>query len=234
VTPTEAWTTPVALRRERTVLASLVIVSLAAFAVLTAVVASHLAGTSLDLRLEPWLFDLTRGSSILTALGRLLNIVGGDLVSIVIVTFVAVTLLVHRHRLLTAYLVVSAIGGVLLTTLVKGFVDQPRPPTMGILLYESTSSYPSGHATSGITTYVALAVVALVTQRREIRWWLAMPVASLGVLIGISRVALGVHWPTDVMAGWALGTAWTSLVALVIVLVVLRRARTADRRALAS
>jgi len=228
VNPTDSWTTPSALRRERAALITIMIVAAAVFGLLTAIVASELAGTAFDHRVEPWLFDVTRGSAVLTGAGRLLNIIGGDLVSIVLVTFVAITLLVHRHRLLTGYLVASAVGGVLLTTFVKALVDQPRPPTVGILLSESTSSFPSGHATSGITTYVALAVVALVTQPRGKRWWIAGPIAALGVVIGVSRVALGVHWPTDVMAGWALGTLWTSLVALVIVLVVSRRIRVAS------
>ena len=228
VNPTDAWTAPAALRRERAVLIAVALVSAAVFAVLTAIVVRDLAGTAFDHSVEPWLFDVTRNNATLTGIGRTLNLVGGDLVSIVIVTITAITLLVRRHRPLAGYLVASALGGVLLTNMVKGFVDQPRPPTVGILLSESTSSYPSGHATSGITTYVALAVVALVTQPRGMRWWMATPIAALGVIIGVSRVALGVHWPTDVMAGWALGSMWTSLVALVVVLVVSRRIRRAS------
>ena len=228
VHPTDAWTTSDALRRERSVLATVVIAAAIIFAALTVIVVHELVGTAFDHTVEPWLFDVTRNSAILTGIGRTLNLVGGDLISIVIVTIVAIRLLVRRHRLLAGYLVASALGGVLLTNLVKAFVDQPRPPTVGILLAESSSSYPSGHATSGITTYVALAVVALVTQPRGMRGWMAGPIAALGVIIGVSRVALGVHWPTDVLAGWALGTMWTSLVALVVVLVVSRRIRTAS------
>jgi undecaprenyl-diphosphatase len=165
-------------------------------------------------------------SPSVASIGRALDIIGGDVVALLAVAIVSTVLVLHRHRLLAAYLVVSALG-FLVNTGVKMLVDRPRPPTVGLLLQESTWSYPSGHATSGITVVAALGVVALVALHSRWRWAVAVPLFVLAPLIGVSRVVMGVHWPTDVLGGWALGTAWTSTVALGIVLVALRSARPA-------
>jgi undecaprenyl-diphosphatase len=194
-----------------------------AFAILTLIVVNNPDGTAFDHRLAPTFFDAANSSEIVAGLGRVLDVVGGNLIAGVIVSVVVVVLLSVKRRLLAGYLAASAIGGLLLSSLVKGLVERPRPPTVGVLLQESTWSYPSGHATSGITVFVALGLVALVALNPRWRWWVAVPLFIIGPLIGVSRIVVGVHWPTDVLGGWALGSAWTATVAVAILGFVLAR-----------
>jgi undecaprenyl-diphosphatase len=214
------------LPQQRALLVVVAVLAWASFATVTFLVVAHPAGTALDLALAPALNQMALDSTSVASIGRALDIIGGDVVALLAVAIVSTVLVLHRHRLLAAYLVVSALG-FLVNTGVKMLVDRPRPPTVGLLLQESTWSYPSGHATSGITVVAALGVVALVALHSRWRWAVAVPLFVLAPLIGVSRVVMGVHWPTDVLGGWALGTAWTSTVALGIVLVALRSARPA-------
>jgi undecaprenyl-diphosphatase len=218
-----ALSDPHAWPRLRRVLAVTAPLATLAFVVVTALVLAAPEGTALDLWLAPRLVDLVLASPALEALGRLIDVFGGNVGGVTAVVVVSIVLVLTRHRLLAAYLLASGIGGVVLCTTVKYLVDRPRPPTLGLLLDESTPSYPSGHATSGITVWVALGVVALVALGPRVRWWVAVPLFVLGPVVGISRVAMGVHWPTDVLGGWALGSAWTSVAALVVVVVAMRR-----------
>jgi undecaprenyl-diphosphatase len=194
-----------------------------AFALLTLIVVSNPGGTALDLRLASTSFDAANGSEIVAGLGRLLDVVGGNVIAGLLASVAFFLLLSAKRQLLAGYLAASAIGGLLLSRLVKGLVERPRPPTVGVLLQESTWSYPSGHATSGITVFVALGLVTQVALDPRWRWWVAVPLLVIGPLIGVSRVDVGVHWPTDVLGGWALGTAWTATVAVAVMGVALGR-----------
>jgi undecaprenyl-diphosphatase len=205
-------------------LVALALLAWTGFAAITIAVVSHPMGTDLDLAVAALLYPLGSAQPAIALLGRALDIIGGDVVAVVAVASVSAGLVARRHRLLAGYLVVSALG-FLVNTAMKLLIDRPRPPTVGLLLQESSASYPSGHATSGITVVAALGVVALMAIHSRWRWAIAVPLFVLAPLIGLSRVVMGVHWPTDVLGGWALGTAWTSTVALVTVLIALRPAR---------
>jgi len=111
--------------------------------------------------------------------------------------------------------VVSAGWGA--TQLLKLTIRRPRPPTNGDVSFARGFSFPSGHASVGVYAFGALAVVLALTLSGRRRWWSAGLVGVVGVAIGGSRLVLGVHWLTDVVAGWALG-----LVVLSMGVVVLR------------
>ncbi len=194
-----------------------------AFVVVALLVTAHESGTALDLAVAPALVQTAVEHPAVAGVGRVLDVLGGTVVAVLAVAAASAWLLVARHVLLAACLVASALG-ILLNSAVKYLVDRPRPATVGLLLDESTPSFTSGHATSSITVIAALGIVALVAVRSRWRWALALPLFALVPLIGLSRVFMGVHWPTDVLGGWALGAAWTSMVALLAILIATPRA----------
>jgi undecaprenyl-diphosphatase len=126
--------------------------------------------------------------------------------------------LVSRHRVRDAvWLAVVATGAVGLVNLVKVVVDRARPAGGG-LVQVASASFPSQHAAQAAAILPALALF-LVTGRRS-RVLALAGALSLAAGVGLSRVYLGVHYPTDVLAGWALGGAW-----LAAVMAVRRRSR---------
>lgn len=105
------------------------------------------------------------------------------------------------------------IGAVSLDHLVKFLVARPRPPLFLQLVPSSGWSFPSGHATESAAVYFGLVCMAARNKTRPAIKTVAYALAFVAVsLIGISRVYLGVHWPTDVVYGWALGSAWSGVV----------------------
>lgn len=113
-----------------------------------------------------------------------------------------------RGRLGLSLLIVALVGRGL-SEVQKIWVDRPRPSLEPHLVLVKTQSFPSGHATSSMIFYLALAL-ALVGNSR----WSGLAIAGavvLSLLIGTSRVMLGVHWPSDVVAGWAFGALWVLL-----------------------
>ena len=110
-------------------------------------------------------------------------------------------------------LVLTAVGsGMILSSLLKSGFDRPRPDLVphGSIVY--TASFPSGHAMLSAVTYLTLAaLVARVQPRRPMKIYILTLASLLTAAVGISRVYLGVHWPTDVLAGWFAGAAWALL-----------------------
>jgi undecaprenyl-diphosphatase len=113
----------------------------------------------------------------------------------------------------SALLVVGAVAsGTLLSNLLKMGFDRPRPDLVAHLAHAQSSSFPSGHAMLSAVTYLTLGVLlARVHEKRRTKIIVMTYAIVLTLLIGVSRVYLGVHWPTDVLAGWALGAAWAAL-----------------------
>jgi undecaprenyl-diphosphatase len=115
-----------------------------------------------------------------------------------------------RHAALLV--LTSAIGGSLLATLLKTFFERPRPDLVSHLTDFSTASFPSGHAMLSATVYLTLGVlIARVQETRGLRIYPILVAIALAALIGVSRLYLGVHWPSDVLAGWTVGVGWALL-----------------------
>ncbi|HYD29926.1 MAG TPA: phosphatase PAP2 family protein [Azospirillaceae bacterium] len=140
--------------------------------------------------------------------------------SMTVLTFLTVAVsgflaLAGRGR--TALLLLASVGGgVVLSTLLKHGFARPRPDLVphGAEVY--TASFPSGHSMLSAVTYLTLgALLARVQARRRLKAYLLALSVFLMVAVGVSRVYLGVHWPTDVLAGWAIGAAWAQTVWLV-------------------
>lgn len=147
----------------------------------------------------PW---LRKVMTDLTALG------GGTVLTLVVV--LAAGLLLARRLWLTAALVVAATwsGGRAVAGL-KLLFARERPDIVDHLVPVSNASFPSGHAANGAIVYLTLAALATqVIPDRTGRRYVVIAALLLVGAIGTSRVYLGVHWPSDVMAGWCFGTLW--------------------------
>lgn len=120
--------------------------------------------------------------------------------------------LMQRKRHLAAYVALAVAGGALLSTLLKAGFDRPRPDLVVHGQAVFTSSFPSGHSMLSAVTFLTLgAVLAAAQSGRATRIYTLGLAAFVTVAVGVSRVYLGVHWPTDVLGGWAAGAAWALL-----------------------
>jgi undecaprenyl-diphosphatase len=166
--------------------------------------------TAFDSSITRWM--VAHRDHVLTVVARVLSAIGSQKV-LAPVAAVAAVLLIGRRRVAPAVFLAVAWGGaILLYTLTKHIVLRPRPPVDIRLMRVGASSFPSGHATQSLATFVALATLAAVAI---VRGRAAAGIAlSLGLAaaVGWSRVYLGVHWSTDVIAGWLVGAAWVSSV----------------------
>lgn len=109
-------------------------------------------------------------------------------------------------------LLVAVAGGQVLSHLTKGLFARPRPSLVSHEAYVHTASFPSGHSMMAAVTYLTLAVMlARATPSRALKAYVIALAALLTVAVGVSRVYLGVHWPSDVLAGWMIGAAWALL-----------------------
>jgi undecaprenyl-diphosphatase len=139
-----------------------------------------------------------------------LSALGGQTVLTLVVIFAVGLLLSFRRYRTAAFVVATALGGYLLSVGLKVLVDRQRPP--GGLIQVSGNSFPSGHSMLSAIIYLTLAlIVSTVILRWRVRLYVIGSALVLVGLIGISRLYLGVHYLTDVAAGWLLGLAWAIL-----------------------
>ena len=150
-----------------------------------------------------------RGPVWLTQTAVDLSALGGFTV-LWILSLAAIGFLVLERRRGDAVLLAASIGGAsLVESGVKVLVGRDRPEVVPHLVQVSTASYPSGHAMLSAAAYLTLAVLLARTHPRPaVRLYLAILAGALVLLIGTSRCYLGVHWPSDVLGGWCLGSAW--------------------------
>jgi undecaprenyl-diphosphatase len=141
----------------------------------------------------------------LTALG------GSTVLGLVIFAVVGFLLLQTRYR--TALVVaITSISGELVGTLLKQAFNRPRPSVVPHLRDVYTMSFPSGHAMESAIVYLTLgAILMRATESRLTKLYCLGMAMLLTLLVGISRVYLGVHYPTDVIGGWMIGFVWASV-----------------------
>ena len=108
---------------------------------------------------------------------------------------------------------IALVGSALLNLGAKQLFALERPSLWESIAPESTFSFPSGHAMGSMTLACVLVLLAWHTRWR---WWLALPSAVFVVMVGLSRVYLGVHFPSDILAGWAAAVAWVVLAYLLV------------------
>jgi undecaprenyl-diphosphatase len=134
---------------------------------------------------------------------------GTGTVVMMIVAVAALFLVLTSHKYSAILLLASAAGGIVLNGLLKIGFNRPRPVIFLPQVHTVSSSFPSGHAMSAAIVYSTVAYLAARLHKRGWAGWLVMAVAFIVIaLISISRLYLGVHYPSDVVAGLAIGLAW--------------------------
>lgn len=145
-------------------------------------------------------------------IGRDFSALGGTAVIALTVLGVIGYLLLASKPHMAMVVVLAALGALALSTVLKSTIDRSRPDLVphGSIVY--TKSFPSGHSMQSSATYLTLAALLAGAQRhRKMKIYLISVAVTVTVLVGASRVYLGVHWPTDVLAGWTAGAAWALL-----------------------
>jgi undecaprenyl-diphosphatase len=140
----------------------------------------------------------------------------GSVTVLTIITALAAGYLLAERKPAIAGFTVAAVGaGALLGTLLKGIYERARPDLVEHLVGTNSASFPSAHAMNSAVVYLTLAVlIARGAEDRSVRRYLISAAIALTLAIGFSRVYLGVHWPTDVVAGWCVGGIWAILCSL--------------------
>jgi len=157
--------------------------------------------------------DLTPlGPRQLQEAARDITALGSVVVLTLITCGVCLYLALAGRKRLSAFVFGSISSGMLVSTLLKDIFQRPRPHLVPVSVYINTASFPSGHSMLSAITYLTLAaLLARSEPRRAVRAYLILAALLLTTLVGISRVYLGVHWPTDVLAGWTAGCVWALL-----------------------
>lgn len=141
-----------------------------------------------------------------------LSALGGYPILVTVSLVATVVLVLLRHRAAALFLALALSSGTALSTGLKLFFDRARPALVSHLDSISTASFPSGHATVGMLAWMVLAAVAVrFVPEHRVRVFVLSAAFALAIVIGVSRVYLGVHWPSDVLAGWCLGLSWACL-----------------------
>lgn len=149
-----------------------------------------------------WVTEMLRD---ITSLGS------GTILSILVIAIAIYLILKKEYKILFLVLLVS-LGGFLVDILLKYSFSRERPSLNLHLTYVSSQSFPSGHSMMSAAIYLSLAAIIAKTQKDfKIRIYLIAVAALLTFLIGTSRIYLGVHYPSDVLAGWLAGYTWAAI-----------------------
>ena len=157
--------------------------------------------TGLDLhpRGAPWLAEAVRDYTAL----------GGVLLRHIVAIGALVALVFLRLRREAMLLALTIIGGWLVNTALKLLVGRPRPEIVPHLTEAGGSSFPSGHSFNSAVVYISIALAfAAMSQRQSVRATVVLTAMALTLLVALSRVWLGVHYPSDAIAGWLGGAGW--------------------------
>jgi undecaprenyl-diphosphatase len=155
----------------------------------------------------PWVEEMMRD---FTSLG------GTGVLSLIVLAVSFYYLIQGRYKEMLI-LITAVIGAYMLSYFLKGLFARPRPEFIPAGEYVHTASFPSGHALLAATTYLTLGIiVAQLMPRSRLKAFVLLLSFFVMLLVGFTRMYLGVHWPTDVLAGWVIGSVWAIFCWLVV------------------
>ncbi len=152
------------------------------------------------------------GSPAAVSVLRAVTDLGGTGAVVLLFALTTIFLLVRQQRRLAAFAATTGMGLAVLGPVTKALVDRARPVVASpVVETPSNASFPSGHSMASLVTFGTLLVLLLPSVHRRARPWLVAGTALLVVTVGFTRLALGVHFVSDVLAGWALGAGWLAV-----------------------
>lgn len=152
---------------------------------------------------------MPRGPAWLTKMMVDITALGGVTVLTLLVTLVVVYLALRQKYRTALFVTASILGGWALSSAMKLGIARPRPEVVQHLVEVNDMSFPSGHAMLSAITYLTLgAMLSRLEERASLRYFFPLVAVVLTLIIGLSRIYLGVHYPTDVLGGWAAGMVW--------------------------
>lgn len=153
---------------------------------------------------------------MLEEIGRDITALGGIAILAICTLGVAGFLFMERRFAAMWLILIATTGGLLLSSLLKWLINRDRPSFGEPLSYVYTTSFPSGHSMMSAVVYLTLGgLLSRITQERSVKLYFILIALMITFLVGLSRVYMGVHWPTDVLAGWTAGLVWAILCWLV-------------------
>lgn len=158
--------------------------------------------TAVDRAISLWLHQFD--SPALDVLMRAFTFLGSPRALVAVVAVFAAWVLSRRRWVLAGLIVSVSLAAAVLNALLKALFERPRPDLFFEIMSPNSYSFPSGHAMASTATYGMVAVVIAHLHPR-LRWAIYLLASILVLLIGVSRVFLGVHWPSDVLGGFAAG-----------------------------
>lgn len=147
---------------------------------------------------------------------RDITALGSFTVITLITLFVVIFLLIKKEYRSVFYVLSASVGGAILLNVLKFIFARERPDIVQHLVSEISMSFPSGHSTISAVVYLSLAVLIMrVEKSHKARIFIISVALFLTFIVGVSRLYLGVHYPTDVIAGWSIGLFWALFVWLI-------------------
>jgi undecaprenyl-diphosphatase len=178
------------------------------FGLLLHQVATHGPLTGLDEDGAQWLNDRFHQNDLAIAVLKAISFTGKPIFLLFAIGLPGAWVLRHGGRKLAVFLAVTCFGGGIVDTIVKVVVGRPRPEVDEPIITAFGQSFPSGHSMQAVVCYGALLLVFLPLLSGRARSGAIAATAVLIVAIGFSRLTLGVHYISDVLGGYVLGTAW--------------------------
>lgn len=157
-----------------------------------------------------------KGSPEFQEAARDVTALGGTVLLTLVTAATAGFLALDGKRRMASFVCVSVLTGTIAAAVLKDLFQRPRPDIVPHVVYVSSGSFPSGHSMLSAITYLTLgALLARSQERKLLKVYFLLLAAFLTFIVGLSRIYLGVHWPTDVLAGWTAGAVWALLCWLV-------------------